>query len=207
MISSAQRQVCLLTSKGRASGEEPADGRQSRQLRSNAQVAMGARLTDIGAKFRAFQSAYISHMQRTAEFNQQRISTIPAFPTPPSSLGDPPEGGEDGASAGSQAQLHLSRTTDNHELMEERSLAIFRICQSVMELKAILEEMSTLAIQQGSMLDRIDLNMERADSYIHQAHRQIQAVAAGQQVSLKRKVVLLTLVVLILFTTIAILVK
>ena len=59
---------------------------------------------------------------------------------------------------------------DAHELIaEERDYEIQRIAKSVSHLSLIFKELSTLVIDQGSIIDRIDYNMDDVSCSLPQA--------------------------------------
>ena len=62
-----------------------------------------------------------------------------------------------------QQQLHV--VDDLEQVAEERDAEITRIAQSIEELSQIFKELAVLVIDQGTVLDRIDYNMEQVYSY------------------------------------------
>ena len=58
-----------------------------------------------------------------------------------------------------QQQLHV--VDDLEQVAEERDAEITRIAQSIEELSQIFKELAVLVIDQGTILDRIDFNMEQ----------------------------------------------
>lgn len=189
MISSAQRQVCLLTSN-KGSGRE---GPQCRQLKANAQVSMNSKLGDVAAKFRAYQTVYVSQMERNAQFVSQRVSNIPQVLLE----------GEKKENLDAEKRLAMTEYTHGHvnieeQLRAEREQAIFKIASSVVELKTILEHMHSLTIEQGSMLDRIDTHIMQATVWAERGTRHVERRAEAQKDFFFRKLILLALVSLIL---------
>lgn len=58
-------------------------------------------------------------------------------------------------------QQQLQVVDDLEAVAEERDAEITRIAQSIEELSQIFKELAVLVIDQGTILDRIDFNMEQ----------------------------------------------
>jgi syntaxin 16 len=58
-------------------------------------------------------------------------------------------------------QQQLQVVDDLEAVAEERDAEITRIAQSIEELAQIFKELAVLVIDQGTILDRIDFNMEQ----------------------------------------------
>ena len=58
-------------------------------------------------------------------------------------------------------QQQLQVVDDLEAVAEERNAEITRIAQSIEELAQIFKELAVLVIDQGTILDRIDYNMEQ----------------------------------------------
>ena len=52
-------------------------------------------------------------------------------------------------------------------IAEERDREVRNILQSIADLGQIMKDLSVLVIDQGTILDRIDYNMEQARPYAH----------------------------------------
>ena len=55
----------------------------------------------------------------------------------------------------------MSAVVDIEHLVEERDQEIRKIAESIQELSGIFKELAALVIDQGTILDRIDFNMEQ----------------------------------------------
>ena len=56
----------------------------------------------------------------------------------------------------------MSAVVDIEHLVEERDQEIRKIAESIQELSGIFKELAVLVIDQGTILDRIDYNIEQA---------------------------------------------
>lgn len=68
--------------------------------------------------------------------------------------------------------------------MDQRDQEITKIAKSIEELAAIFKELATLVIDQGTILDRIDYNMEQAVEHVKEGLVQLQKAEEHQKSSL-----------------------
>jgi syntaxin 16 len=60
------------------------------------------------------------------------------------------------------------------KMMEERNEEIVKIVQSINSLNTIYKELQTLVIHQGSLLDRIDENIENTFVHVQKANEHLE---------------------------------
>lgn len=89
-----------------------------------------------------------------------------------------------------QKQQRL-RQDPNEALIAQREREIEDIAQGIIELANIFQELQTMVIDQGSMLDRIDYNVERMATDVKEADKELKVASGYQQRSVKRKIMLL----------------
>jgi syntaxin 16 len=83
------------------------------------------------------------------------------------------------------------RHDPNEALIAQREREIEDIAQGIIELANIFQELQTMVIDQGSMLDRIDYNVERMATDVKEADKELKVASGYQQKSVKRKIMLL----------------
>jgi syntaxin 16 len=182
MLSAAQRQICLLTT----GSKQLVEGPQCQQLKSNAQRSMNARLGVVMAQFRACQQAFVVQMQRNQELMSRRVSKAPTRPIPKESADpyDDPVSGQE-----------LLRYIDvDRSIQAERNAAIHQIADSVLYLKGILEQMNQMTLEQGTMLDRIDVHVQEAACFVAKAREHVERKDEEQKDFFVRKCILLALI-------------
>lgn len=96
-----------------------------------------------------------------------------------------------------QAQLLES----NERQIAERNAAVEQIMTSVVELQEIFKEIHVLVIDQGTLLDRIDYNIEQASEKIGGAVRELETAEKHQKNS---KVMLCIYLLLVLCCAMAV---
>ncbi len=190
IISIVQRKVCLLVS-----GQDVRiEGGQLRQVKQNAQVSMNSKLTEAATRFRAYQTAYVGKMEKNNEFISQRVSKVPILQSPISIPQLRPAAEPNCNDPLSFVQDQLLVPKIDEQLRVEREEAIFKIAETVLELRDILEQMYALTIEQGSMADHISTNMHCVRDRVTKARTLVKERANNQDVRLRRKAILLALI-------------
>ena len=87
--------------------------------------------------------------------------------------------------------------------MNERDEEIVKIAKSIEELAAIFKELASLVIDQGTVLDRIDFNMENALADVKEGVQQLNKAEDHQKSAMSVKciiglVILIGILVLVL---------
>lgn len=95
-----------------------------------------------------------------------------------------------------QAQQRLQRNP-NETIIAQREREIEDIAQGIIELANIFQELQTMVIDQGSMLDRIDYNVERMAVDMKAADKELTVATGYQKKSVKRKIILLLLLLVV----------
>lgn len=85
---------------------------------------------------------------------------------------------------------------DNDSVIAQREKEIEDIAQGIIELANIFQELNTMVIDQGSMLDRIDFNVESMAIDVKEADKELTVATGYQRRSLKRKIMLLLVLII-----------
>ena len=83
------------------------------------------------------------------------------------------------------------RHDPNEALIAQREREIEDIAQGIIELANIFQELQTMVIDQGSMLDRIDYNVENMTRDVKEADKELKVASGYQRRTVKRKIMLL----------------
>lgn len=88
------------------------------------------------------------------------------------------------------------RSTGLHDsTIAQREREIEDIAQGIIDLSNIFQELQTMVIDQGSMLDRIDYNVENMAVEVKQAEKELKVATGYQKKSTKRKIILLLVLI------------
>ncbi|KAJ5263982.1 Syntaxin N-terminal [Penicillium chrysogenum] len=89
------------------------------------------------------------------------------------------------------------QTGQNDAAIAQREREINDIAKGIIELSDIFRELQTMIIDQGTMLDRIDYNVERMGTEVKAADKELKVATGYQQRTTKRKIMLLLLLVVV----------
>lgn len=73
-------------------------------------------------------------------------------------------------------QTSQKRLTSNDAAIMQREREITDIAKGIIELADIFKELQTMVIDQGTMLDRIDYNVERMNTDVKAAEKELVVV-------------------------------
>lgn len=103
-----------------------------------------------------------------------------------------------------QQTTHQKLLHSNDAVILQREREIEDIAQGIIELADLFRDLQTMVIDQGTMLDRIDYNVERMAADVKSADRELVVAAGYQKKTTKRKLILL--LILLIFGAIILLV-
>ncbi|KAI1497164.1 t-SNARE [Biscogniauxia marginata] len=186
--------------------------RAEETMAKNIQISLAARVQEASAGFRKKQSAYL-----------KKLRGMSGLGTASPNLGDrssTPFGGPSGSSSSSNnyaadpsllesdadrsySQTALQQTTaqrllhSNDAAILQREREIEDIAQGIIELSDLFRDLQTMVIDQGTMLDRIDYNVERMATDVRAAEKELVVAAGYQRKTTKRKAILLLILLIV----------
>lgn len=95
-----------------------------------------------------------------------------------------------------QATDHQKLLHSNDAAILQREREIEDIAQSIIELSDLFRDLQTMVIDQGTMLDRIDYNVERMATDVKAADKELVVASGYQRKTIKRKIILLLLLII-----------
>lgn len=103
-------------------------------------------------------------------------------------------------------QTSQKQLTSNDTAIMQREREIMDIAQGIIELADIFKELQGMIIDQGTMLDRIDYNVERMAVDVKAADKELKVASGYQRKGTKRRIIFL-LILLVVGMFILLLVK
>lgn len=177
-------------------------------MAKNIQINLATRVQEASANFRKKQSAYLKKlrgMSGLASPTLDRVSTTSSFLGP---SGLPPGNSSNGASilesdadrvfsqSTLQASTHQKLLHSNDQAISQREREIDEIAQGIIDLSDLFRDLQTMVIDQGTMLDRIDYNVERMATDVKEAAKELTVASGYQKKTTKRKIILLLLILI-----------
>ncbi|KAJ5669378.1 hypothetical protein N7462_010448 [Penicillium macrosclerotiorum] len=173
-------------------------------MAKNIQISLASRVQEASARFRKKQSTYLRKLRDLEGFS----TPIDRVPTPiQNPYTDPSLMESEVDKSFSQTMLMQTQqraTGQNDVAIAQREREINDIAKGIIELSDIFRELQTMIIDQGTMLDRIDYNVERMGTEVKSAEKELKVATNYQRRTTKRKIMLL--LVLVVFGLIIVLV-
>eukprot|EP00743_Colponemidia_sp_Colp-15_P001258 GILK01001381.1.p1 GENE.GILK01001381.1~~GILK01001381.1.p1 ORF type:complete len:310 (+),score=72.83 GILK01001381.1:105-1034(+) len=161
-------------------------------IRKNIQRALATQLQELSLTFRKSQKEYMSKLKRhkdgvddlllDAEEKMPELSEV-----------------DKGFTEAQMAQLDSM-----HQVAMERDEEIQKIAQSVQDLSVIFKELAVLVVDQGTILDRIDYNIEQVLVKTKEGNIELGKAEEHQKAARATKCILLLIVLIFLMVIILI---
>jgi syntaxin 16 len=164
----------------------------------NIQMGLAARVQEASSAFRKKQNNYLNKLRALGGFDSpfQRSSTPIQNP-----YADPAMMESEADKSFSQSTLQQTAQKRIHKgndaVIAQREQEINDIAKGIIELADIFKELQSMVIDQGTMLDRIDYNVERTTADVKGAEKELTVATGYQRRSMKRKILLLLLLLVI----------
>lgn len=94
-------------------------------------------------------------------------------------------------------QTSQKQLTSNDAAIMQREREITDIAQGIIELADIFKELQAMIIDQGTMLDRIDYNVERMAVDVKEADKELKVASTYQKKGTKRRIILLLILLVV----------
>ncbi|XP_062853651.1 syntaxin-16 [Trichomycterus rosablanca] len=159
---------------------------QEEKLLRNVVSSLAQKLQELSTNFRYVQSSYLKRMKNREERSKHFFGP----------LMDEDEGIALYDTGFTEDQLAL--VDRNTVMVEEREREIRQIVQSISDLNEIFQDLAGMVVEQGTVLDRIDFNVEQACVKTEDGLKQLQKAEQYQKKNRKMLVILILFVVVII---------
>ncbi|KAI1803387.1 t-SNARE [Daldinia bambusicola] len=187
--------------------------RAEETMAKNIQISLASRVQEASAGFRKKQSAYLKKLRGMSGLGAsspigERSSTPLGGSSSNNYINNSNNYAADPSLLESDAdrsysQTALQQTTrqrqlhSNDAVILQREREIEDIAQGIIELSDLFRDLQAMVIDQGTMLDRIDYNVERMAADVKGADRELVVAAGYQKKTTKRKLILLLVLLIV----------
>ncbi|XP_015601519.1 syntaxin-16 [Cephus cinctus] len=187
-----------------------------RQLANSAVLALSSALQDLGLRYRTSQANYLQQINSREERNRQYFTedeTLLRNVTTDSWLSEPSyeENSSDYWQQGPRQQESVLLQIDDPEqrmrLAEEREKEVGHIVQSISDLNHIFKDLANMVQDQGTILDRIDYNIEQTQVQVYEGYKQLKKADSYQKANRKLYCIMVLAASIILLSFLFILFK
>ena len=177
---------CEGTLKRIAADDDDASGSE-RTVKLNIQRSTASKIQKLNQEFRRSQQEYMARLRRQKE-GAQGDSTFDFLSGGGATTNDPQS-----IDTGFNEQ-QMQAVADLENVVTERDDEIRKIAESIQELGTIFKELAVLVIDQGTILDRIDFNMEQVAEHTRKGVVEIEKAEQYQKQARPRICIILLLV-------------
>ncbi|DAA79561.1 TPA_exp: Uncharacterized protein A8136_0334 [Trichophyton benhamiae CBS 112371] len=203
-----QRSIQRIEIMAREAREQGSVNKGEDTMARNLQISLAARVQEASAGFRKKQSTYLKKLRGIDGMVsplERSSSPVQNQYTDPSLIESDADKSYSQSTLQQTAQQQL-QLGSNDTAIAQREREINDIAKGIIELSDIFRELQTMIIDQGTMLDRIDFNVERMALDVKGADKELKVATNYQRRTTKRKIILL-LVLLVVAMFIILLVK
>ncbi|KAK9470356.1 t-SNARE [Dipodascopsis tothii] len=164
-------------------GKAPVSSDAVATMNKNMQISLATKVQDASTVFRKKQSSYLKRLRGIKEASE-----------PETSWHSSAAADDDLDVSFSQSQIQQSARLamdTNDSVIRQRESEINQIAQGIIELADIFRSLQIMVIDQGSMLDRIDYNIEEMRTHVKAAETELRQAASYQKSSQKKKLILI----------------
>ncbi|OJD21752.1 hypothetical protein ACJ73_06909 [Blastomyces percursus] len=166
-------------------------------MAKNIQISLASRVQEASAGFRKKQSTYLKKLRgldgMTTPLDRSATPILNPYMDPSLIESD----ADKSYSQSTLLQTSQKRVTSNDTAIAQREREINDIARGIIELSDIFRDLQAMIIDQGTMLDRIDFNVERMNVDVKAADKELTVATNYQRRTTKRKILLLLFLLVI----------
>ncbi|KAG0240270.1 hypothetical protein BGX31_002137 [Mortierella sp. GBA43] len=182
-----QFHACQRRIKKIQSDSKHSSSNQEQIMSRNVQMSLAQKVQDVSAVFRQKQNTYMQRIRGVELRNKDIFTGVQPIS---SSITDSQE--ESGFTSAQQAFADQS-----HATVTQREQEINHISRSIFQLADIFKDLQTMVIDQGTLLDRIDFNVEQASVHLQDAVHELDEGEKYQKKARNRKIILLLILLIV----------
>lgn len=171
---------------------------------SNVQRSLARKLQEVSSDFRSKQRRYLKDVQAQKSGYSAENEEHKQFGIDLNADKVTFDNYNSGGGTGFNNQ-QMAVVEDMEDLVQSRDEEIVKIAQSIEELGTIFKELAVLVIDQGTVLDRIDYNMEAVVEHTREGIQQLEKAEAAQKSARPMKCIIVLLLIIAILVVILVL--
>uniref|UniRef100_A0A914LLG3 t-SNARE coiled-coil homology domain-containing protein n=1 Tax=Meloidogyne incognita TaxID=6306 RepID=A0A914LLG3_MELIC len=152
------------------------------EIRKNVISNMMLTLTNFINDFRVSQSDYLRHLDSNSKLDSFLVKSDATIFSAPSEIPVIEE---------EQSILQIQQILENEHVTKVREMEILKISKSILEMNGIFKDIASMIVDQGTILDRIDYNVEHSSTKIKSALESVQKAEKYQRGNKKMHLIVL----------------
>lgn len=177
-----------------------------KRLIKNVISNLATALQDLTTSFRTSQNKYLKKIQSRKErsnmlFDTSEYSSSSALMTEENFYD------EDDANLLNLRQDQLQVQRVNKQKIDEREKEITHVVKSIQDLNEIFKDLATMIVDQGTVLDRIDYNIEKVSTHVDHGLVELQKAQKYQKANKKMYCIGILLIIFVLMFLLLVLTK
>ncbi|EMS62125.1 Syntaxin-43 [Triticum urartu] len=152
------------------------DSSEDSNVRKNVQRSLATDLQTLSMEFRKKQSTYLKQLRQQKE-GQDGVDLEMNMNGSKSTF----ELEDDEFEDVGFTEVQMSKLKKSEAFTREREREIEQVAQSVNELAQIMKDLSVLVIDQGTIVDRIDYNVQNVAASVEEGYKQLQKAERTQK--------------------------
>ncbi|KHN74235.1 Syntaxin-16 [Toxocara canis] len=185
---------------------EKADVKQGTQqavLQKNVVSTLRLMLNNVANDFRSSQANYLRKIESRRETVDSYLLASSSAWVNTDVLNDAPVDNDDEGLTMEQIQMLLQ----NADMVKERERDVMSVSKSIVELNSLFKDLASMIVDQGTVLDRIDYNVEQSTMKVKSALKSVQKAERYQKNDKKMHCIVCLSVTIIILIILLILVK
>ena len=155
-------------------------------IQENMQKTLALDLQKLSLEFRKQQKTYLMRLRERDGRNSAAANALGLLDN---------EQNSDQMNS-SMSELETMMVDTSAAMIQERDREVVKIVASIHDLGQIMKDLSTLVIEQGTVLDRIDYNLQQTSSIVEQGVSQLKRAEKAQRRGLLASCVLILLTII-----------
>ena len=172
-------------------------GQGDEAMARNLKISLASRVQETSVAFRKKQSNYLKKLRALEGYANPVEQSSKQAKNP---YNDPSMVEAEADTSLSESTLQQSaqkRVQNNDAVIAQREREINDIAKGIIQLSDMFKDLQAMVIDQGTLLDRIDYNVEIMRTEVKEAEKELITATGYQKSTMKRKIIFLLLLLVI----------